>query len=60
MVFIDGAPAKPSKEVRPGAIIEVDTPRFYKKIEVLLLPRGNVAKKEALELFRLLEERTKD
>jgi ribosome-associated heat shock protein Hsp15 len=60
MVFVDSMPAKPAKEIRPGSIIELDTPRFYKKIEVLLLPDGNVGRKEAIALYKLLEEREKD
>jgi ribosome-associated heat shock protein Hsp15 len=60
MVYIDNLPAKPSKEVRTGMIVEIDTPRFYKKIRILFLPRGNVGKKEALDLYESLEERTKN
>jgi ribosomal 50S subunit-recycling heat shock protein len=60
MVFIDGVAAKPAKEIKPGLIIEIDTPRFYKKIEILSLPTGNVSRKNAPNLFRLLEERLKD
>ena len=60
MIFLDGFPAKPSKEIKPGCIIEIDTPLFYKKIEVLDIPSGNVAKKDALTLFKLLDERKKD
>jgi ribosome-associated heat shock protein Hsp15 len=60
MVFIDSLPAKPAKEIKPGIIIEIDTPRFFMKIEVLSLPGGNVSRKEASSLYRLLEERRKD
>ena len=60
MVFIDGMPSKPAREVRPGMIIEIDSPRFYKKLEVVLLPSGNVNKKEALALFKMIEQREKD
>jgi ribosome-associated heat shock protein Hsp15 len=60
MVYIDNFPAKPSKEVKAGMIIVIDTPIFYKKIEVLSLPRGNVARKEASELYKLLEARAKE
>jgi ribosomal 50S subunit-recycling heat shock protein len=60
MVFIDNLAAKPAREVRVGTIIEIDTPRFYRKIEVLLLPEGNFPKKEALQLYRQLEERIKN
>jgi ribosomal 50S subunit-recycling heat shock protein len=60
MVFIDSLMAKPAREVRLGQIIEIDTPRFYKKIEVISLPGGNISKKEASSLYQLLEERIKD
>jgi ribosomal 50S subunit-recycling heat shock protein len=60
MVFIDSFMAKPAREIRLGQIIEIDTPRFYKKIEVILLPEGNISKKDASSLYKLLEERIKD
>ena len=60
MVFIDNMPAKPAKEIKPGAIIEIDTPRFFMKIEILSLPISNVSRKVALSLYKLLEERRKD
>ncbi len=60
MVFIDGLIAKPAKEIWPGQKIEIDTPRFYKKIEVSFLPSGNISRKDASSLYKLLEERLKD
>lgn len=60
MIFMDGLSAKPSKEVRPGAVIEIETPIFYKKITVLEIPGGNVSKGNAESIFRLIEERKKD
>jgi ribosomal 50S subunit-recycling heat shock protein len=60
MVFIDNIAAKPAREIRLGQIIEIDTPRFYKKFEVLVLPIGNISKKDAASLFKLIEERIKD
>ena len=60
MVFVDTLKAKPAKEIRPGSIIEIDIPRYYKKIEVLSVPQKNVSKKEASSLYRMLEERTKN
>lgn len=60
MVFVDGLPARPSKEIKPGSIIEIDTPLFYKKIEVLAVSSGNVNKKMASEMFAILGERKKD
>jgi ribosome-associated heat shock protein Hsp15 len=60
MVFIDNLPAKPSREVRTGIIIEIDTPLYYKKMEVTALPPANMRKKDADSLYRLIEERAKD
>jgi ribosome-associated heat shock protein Hsp15 len=60
MVFVDGLAAGPAKEIRPGQKIEIDTPRFYKKIEIAFLPTGNVSRKEAPSLYKILEERIKD
>lgn len=60
MVYINGHIAKPSATVRPGDIIEVDIPRFYKKIRVLAIPGKNLKKSEASGLYNLLEERKKD
>ncbi len=60
MVFIGNLPAKSSREVTPGLIIEIDTPRTYKKIEILSLPPKNMSKKDASSLYGLIEERKKD
>lgn len=60
MVYIDNLTAKPAREIKPGMIIEIDTPRFYRKIEVLRTPAGNVSKAEALMLYAVKEERVKD
>ncbi len=60
MVFTGNLPAKASRDVTPGLIIEIDTPRAYRKIEVLLLPPRNMSKKDASSLYRLIEQRIKD
>jgi len=60
MVFINNSAGKPSSTVKPGDVIEVDIPRFYKKIRVLGLPPKNMKKSEAVNLYELLEERKKE
>ena len=60
MVYLDNLTAKASKTVTVGAIIEIDTPIFYKKIEVLQLPLKNTRKDEVSSLYNLLDERVKD
>lgn len=60
MVFVDNLRARPAKEIRAGSIVVIDTPRFHKRIEVLSLPHKNVTKRDALSLYRVIEEHTKD
>ncbi len=60
MVFLDGFPAKPSREIKTGSIIEINTLLYYKKIEVLAVPSGNVSGKDVSSLFRLLNHRAKE
>jgi ribosomal 50S subunit-recycling heat shock protein len=60
MVFLNGIVAKPAAEVRPGDIIEVDIPRFYKKIKVIAMPPKNLKKSDAAGLYETLEERKKE
>jgi len=59
MVYVDGFLAKPSKEIKPGSVIEIDTIAFYKKIEVMEIPSKNFSKKSAPALYRILQERAK-
>lgn len=59
MVFVDGLRAKPSKDVKPGSIVEVDTLMFYKKIEIREIPAKNLPKNRARELYIILQERSK-
>lgn len=59
MVFINGLPAKPSSEIKPGLIIEISTPLFYKKIEVVEIPSGNLPKNKAKDIYKLVQEREK-
>lgn len=59
MVYVDGLVAKPSKEIKPGTIIEIDTLMFYKKIEAKEIPSKNFPKNKAHALYETLQERTK-
>ncbi len=59
MVFVDGMPARPSREIKVGSIIEIDTLSYYKKLEVLQVPRKNLPKSAAATLYELIEDRKK-
>jgi ribosomal 50S subunit-recycling heat shock protein len=60
MVYLNGHKAKPAATVNLGDIIEIDTPRFYKKIRAAAYPTKNMKKAEAAVLFEPLEERKKE
>ena len=54
---IDGKVAKPSTEVKVGAILELEYYDRYFKFEVVEVPEGNVAKNRAADLIKVLEVR---
>ena len=47
LVKLNGKHSKPSKSVRTGDIIEIETPHGIKQIKVLKIPEGNVSKEQA-------------
>ncbi|HIC87656.1 MAG TPA: RNA-binding S4 domain-containing protein [Aquificae bacterium] len=57
-IKLNGSLAKPSKEVKVGDIIEINTPSKFLKIKVLGFPKSkNVRKQDAKKLYEILEER---
>jgi ribosomal 50S subunit-recycling heat shock protein len=60
MIYLNGKKAKASSEIKPGDIIEIDIPRFYKKLKILRLPPKNLKKAEAPECYQLLEDRKRE
>jgi len=60
MVYLNGHTAKAAANIKIDDIIEVDIPRFYKKIKVLRLPSKNMRKAEAADLYESIEDRKKE
>ncbi|SMO46039.1 Ribosomal 50S subunit-recycling heat shock protein, contains S4 domain [Balnearium lithotrophicum] len=61
VVKVNGAPAKPSREVKVGDVVEVDTISRFLKFRVLEVPISkSVSKKKARELVEVIEDRKKD
>lgn len=54
---LDGKVAKPSTEVKVGAVLELEYYDRYFKFEVVEVPEGNVAKNRAADLIKVLEVR---
>jgi ribosomal 50S subunit-recycling heat shock protein len=56
IVFVDGHKAKAGKEVSEGQRLRIDFTSRTVEVEILRLPRGNVSRKDARELYRVLKE----
>ena len=54
-VFVNGNPAKPAKQLNVGDIIEIEYANRTEKVEVLMVPQGNVSIQEASTLYRNIE-----
>lgn len=59
LVYLDGQVAKPSKEIRLDSEIRVEFANRTLEIVVLEIPRGNVRKDMAKNLYRVLREEYK-
>ena len=54
-VFVNGNPAKPAKQLKVGDIIEIEYANKTEKVEVLVVPAGNVSVQESGNLYRTIE-----
>ena len=55
MILVNGNPAKPAKQLKVGDIIEIEYSNRVEKVEVLVVPSGNVSVQEASSLYRVIE-----
>jgi ribosomal 50S subunit-recycling heat shock protein len=51
-VLVNGNPAKPAKQLKVGDIIEIEFSNRVEKVEVLIIPSGNVSVQDAGNLYR--------
>lgn len=54
-VLVNGNAAKPAKQLKVGDIIEIEYSNRVEKVEVLVIPMGNVSIQEASNLYRIIE-----
>ena len=54
-VLVNGNQAKPAKQLKVGDIIEIEFSNKLEKVEVLIIPTGNVSVQDAEKLYRVLE-----
>lgn len=53
-VLVNGNPAKPAKQLKVGDIIEIEYSNRVEKVEILVIPQGNVSIQEADTLYRVI------
>ena len=51
-VLVNGNSAKPAKQLKVGDIIEIEFSNRVEKVEVLVIPTGNVSVQDASSLYR--------
>ena len=54
-VLVNGNPAKPAKQLKIGDIIEIEYSNRLEKVEVLIIPTGNVSVQDAGSLYKVIE-----
>lgn len=55
-VSVNGKPAKPSKQLKEGDLIQIENPNRSVSAKVLKVPQGNVSVQEAPTLYELIEQ----
>ena len=54
-VLVNGNPAKPAKQLKVGDIIEIEYSNRIEKVEVLIIPTGNVSIQDSSNLYKVME-----
>ena len=54
-VLVNGNPAKPAKQLKVGDIIEIEYSNKTEKVEVLIIPTGNVSIQDSSKLYKVIE-----
>ena len=54
LVWLNGKHVKASQIVKIGDMIRFDLYGFSHEIEIILIPQGNVPKKDALQYYKLI------
>ncbi len=54
-VLVNGNSAKPAKQLKVGDIIEIEYANRTEKVEVLIIPTGNVSVQDAQTLYKIIE-----
>ncbi len=53
-ILVNGNVAKPAKQLKVGDIIEIEYANRVEKVEVLIIPTGNVSVQDASSLYKIV------
>ena len=56
-ILVNGNQAKPAKQLKAGDIIEIEYANKTEKIEILVVPTGNVSVQDAETLYKIITEK---
>ena len=59
-VQVDGAPAKPGREIRVGEIVSLELETCYAEVEVLKIPQRPLSKKQRQHYYCILRREDRD
>ena len=54
-VLVNGNSAKPAKQLKVGDIVEIEYSNRVEKVEVLIIPTGNISVQDAGNLYKVVE-----
>ena len=54
-VVVNGNLAKPAKQLKVGDVIEIEYANRVEKVQVLIIPSGNVSIQESSSLYKIIE-----
>lgn len=54
-VLVNGNTAKPSKQLKEGDIIKIESKNNPMSVKILIIPQGNISVQEASKLYEIIE-----
>ncbi len=55
-VTLNGSAVKPSREVKPGDVLEMTSGNIFRVLKVLDVPKGQLSKAASRDLYEILNE----
>jgi ribosome-associated heat shock protein Hsp15 len=60
LVEVSGAKGKPSRTVREGQVIRIQSPTRLLEVRIVKIPKGSVSKSEAASLYEVIRDERRD